>query len=177
MRNKILVHLLLAETKQPSKQRTGARMPCCWPSGLSALHQTSSDKKDSWLKQMLLRAWCLLQVTSVFFHITVCCRQVECSLGFDIAVLHMMKSTLQWAYWGTATLSTAKELSLFPNNWCSACASSFQCYPSVLHIHHAARSSCHPNPCVVALSLGLLPLGAAHKVYEYLCSAGTEMFA
>lgn len=52
-----------------------------------------------------------------------------------------------------ATYSTAKELSLFPNNWCSACASSFQCYFTMF--------SCHPNPCVVALSLGMLPPGAA----------------
>lgn len=91
MRNEILVHLILTETKQ----RTGARMPCSGPLTHVADPHTSSDKKDSWLKQMLLCAWCLLQVISVFFLITVCCRQVECFLGFDIAVLHMMEATLQ----------------------------------------------------------------------------------
>lgn len=68
---------------------------CCWPSGTQPWHQTSSDKKDSCLKQLLLHAWCLLQVTSMFFHITVCCRQVEWFLGFDIAALPVMKATLQ----------------------------------------------------------------------------------
>lgn len=127
-----------SETEYPSKQRKGARMPCSGPlTNLADLqasqlwYQTSSDKKDSWLKQMLLCAWCLLQVTSVFFHLTTCCTQVECFLDLTLLYCIWWKLPYKWAYWGLATFSTAKELSSFPKNWCSACASSFCCYPTM----------------------------------------------
>lgn len=72
--------------------------------------------------------------------------------------------------------STAKEVCLFPNNRCFACAMFFYCYPSMFvwvlayFLFLLDHPGCHLTTGMVALSQGLLSPRAAHKVFEYLCS-------
>lgn len=73
-------------------------MPCSGPlTSLADLqaselcHHTSSDKEEGWLKQVLVYARRLVQVTSVFFHVMACRRRIKCFLGFVTAVLHVTK--------------------------------------------------------------------------------------
>lgn len=92
---------------------------------------------------------------------------------FDIAVLWMMKATMEM---GLLKYGTAKEVCLFPNNRCFACAMFFYCYPSMFVWVLAYfpflldHPGCHLTTGMVALSQGLLSPRAAHKVFEYLCS-------
>lgn len=143
MRNKILilVHLLLSmkQSTLPSRRQELRYPALAHRPMLLTFRHLSSDIRPLLTKGQLVKAdasLCLVSVASslcVLSYYSMSHITDKGSVSCDFLLLYCVwwKLPCKWAYWGMATFSTAKELSLFPNNWCSACASSFHCYPTM----------------------------------------------